>query len=639
MKKLNLLFTALLLLCSVGTATAHSFEVDGIYYYITSSTNKTVEVTYKGPYSISYSNEYTGSVVIPESVTCNGSTYSVTSIGREAFFDCDGLTSITIPNSVTSIGSSAFENCTGLTSITIPNSVTSIGIWAFEYCTGLTSITIPNSVTSIGEWAFASCTGLTSITIPNSVTSIGESAFRDCTGLKTVYNFSNLTFSKGSSGYGYVAYYADKVYNLPEGFFENDLVLGKVDGVNTLIAYLGNATELTLPADYKGENYVIAAYAFKGNTTITSIVIPNSVTSIGEGAFYECTGLTSITIPNSVTSIGEDAFYECDGLKTVYNFSNLTFTKGSSGYGYIAYYADKVYNAPNGSIEGDFIFGKPNDVNTLLYYLGNATELTLPTDYKGENYAIGANVFNGNTTITSVTIPNSVTSIGNNAFYGCTGLTSIAIPNSVTSIGSYAFYDTAWYNNQPDGIVYAGKVLYKYKGTMPSNTSITIKDGTLGIADRAFSGCIGLTSIIIPNSVTSIGEEAFNGCSNLETIYISSAIESIGNRAFAGCDKIKEIKLGAKKPIRVSADIFTNAVYDNATLYIPNGTEQLYQKREPWNIFFYIVEMDYTGIENVKTESGKVKTIYDLNGRVVENPSSGIYIINGKKCWLSESGD
>ena len=137
MKKLNLLFTALLFLCCVGTATAHDFEVGGIYYNITDDTNKTIEVTYGGEYS----DEYTGNVVIPESVTYNGTTYSVTSIGDDAFEDCTGLTSVTIPNSVTSIGGAAFESCTGLTSITIPNSVTSIGRYAFRDCTGLTSIT------------------------------------------------------------------------------------------------------------------------------------------------------------------------------------------------------------------------------------------------------------------------------------------------------------------------------------------------------------------------------------------------------------------------------------------------------------------------------------------------------------------
>ena len=146
MKTLKHLFTALLLLCTTAVA-ANDFEVNGIYYNITDATNKTVEVTYRG--TSYYSYEYTGSVVIPENVAYNGTTYSVTTIGSEAFRGCSGLESITIPNSVTTIGNYAFYKCSSLTSITIPNSVTTIGEYAFSGCSSLTSITIPNSVTII----------------------------------------------------------------------------------------------------------------------------------------------------------------------------------------------------------------------------------------------------------------------------------------------------------------------------------------------------------------------------------------------------------------------------------------------------------------------------------------------------------
>ena len=251
MKHLKYLFTALLLLCTTS-ATAHDFEVGGIYYYVTDATNKTVAVTYRGTSYNVYSNEYTGSVVIPQSVTYNGSTYSVTSIGYTAFSCCTGLTSIVIPNSVTSIGDEAFSCCTGLTSIVIPNSVTSIGDNAFSGCTGLTSIVIPNSVTSIGIYAFSGCTGLTSIVIPNSVTSIGDEAFRLC-GLTSV-TIGNSVTSIGSD-------------------------------------------------------------AFSGCSGLTSIVIPNSVTSIGNYAFSYCTGLTSLTshiLADKLFVPGSNAFYNID---------------------------------------------------------------------------------------------------------------------------------------------------------------------------------------------------------------------------------------------------------------------------------------------------------------------------------------
>ncbi|MBP3349656.1 MAG: leucine-rich repeat domain-containing protein [Bacteroidaceae bacterium] len=146
--KTKLFLIWIMVLCIPLSLYAHAFEVDGIYYNYSSTTRKAY-VTYRGSSYDSYSNEYTGAVIIPESVTYNGTTYSVTSISQYAFRGCSGLTSVNIPNSVTSIDEYTFYGCSGLTSVNIPNSVTSIGGYSFYYCSGLTSITIPNSVTSI----------------------------------------------------------------------------------------------------------------------------------------------------------------------------------------------------------------------------------------------------------------------------------------------------------------------------------------------------------------------------------------------------------------------------------------------------------------------------------------------------------
>ena len=244
-------------------AFAYDAEIDGIYYNFSGDE---ATVTMNGIV------RYSGSVIIPESVTYEGKTYSVTSIGLSAFDGCSGLTSITIPNSVTSIGIKAFADCTSLTSITIPNSVTSIGSDAFSHCSGLTSITIPNSVTSIGNFAFSDCTSLTSITIPNSVTSIGWATFSGCSGLTSV-TIPNSVTSIG------------------------EFAFSRCSGLTSIT--IGNSVTS------------IGSSAFSDCSGLTSVIIPNSVTSIGDKAFNGCSGLTSVTISESVTSIGRDIFQSC----------------------------------------------------------------------------------------------------------------------------------------------------------------------------------------------------------------------------------------------------------------------------------------------------------------------------------------
>lgn len=255
MKKKLLLLIALMAIC-LSHAWAYDFSAvapsgQTLYYNIV---NGNAQVAYQNSSSPRYSN-LTGALEIPPTVTYNGNTYSVTSIGRNAFYGCSGLTSVNIPNSVTTIEQFAFRNCRGLTNVTIPDSVDSIGRSAFYNCSGLTSMTIPNSVSAIGEATFSGCSGLTSINIPNSVTSIGNSAFDECIGL----------------------------------------------------------TSVTIPNSVTS----IGDWAFDECSGLTSMNIPNSVTSIGNFAFAYCSGLTSVTISNSVITIGEYAFSTCSGLTSV----------------------------------------------------------------------------------------------------------------------------------------------------------------------------------------------------------------------------------------------------------------------------------------------------------------------------------
>ena len=316
-------------------------------------------------------------------------------------------------------------------------------------------------------------------------------------------------------------------------------------------------------------------------------------------------------------------------------------------------------------------------------YCSGLTSITIPNSVT----SIGEHAFSGCSDLPSIIIPNSVTSIENSTFSYCSGLTSITIPNSVTSIGEDAFEGTKWYESQPDGLVYAGKILYEYKGTMPSNTKIDIKikEGTTSIGEYAFENCPGLTSVnipnsvmsigkgafcscyglisvIIPNSVTSIGEgvfhscknltsvtipnsvtsikeETFEGCSGLKSVIIPNSVTSIEDEVFKGCSSLKSITCEANTPpsflLEYESQVFKN-VDRSIPVYVPANSVDQYKAADEWKEFTNIQAIpDVNTLIDEKSFNANPSSglVYDLNGKVINDntPKFGIYIRNGKK--------
>ena len=637
---------------------------DEAFYGCTSLTSVTIpnSVTSIGDYAFAYCSGLT-SVTIPNSVT---------SIGDYAFAYCRGLTSVTISNSVTSIGSSAFAECSGLTSVTIPNSVTSIGSNAFEYCTGLTSVTIPNSVTSIGDDAFYYCTGLTSpvynahvfafmptsysgaYTIPDGIESIAGGAFYGCSSLTSVTIGNSVTSIGWGAFYG-CSSLTSPVYNAHVFAF--------------------------MPTSYSGAYTIpdgiesIAGGAFYGCSSLTSVTIGNSVTSIGWGAFYGCSSLTSInvasdnsnycsvdgilfnkdkttliqypggkegdyTIPNSVTSIGEYAFYKCTGLTSV-TIGNSVTSIGKNAFGYCT----------------------------------GLTSVTIPNSVT----SIGDWAFAYCSGLTSVTIPNSVTSIGAWAFCGCNALTSVTIeaetpptldsyafdntnnspiyvpcgtldayksawsdyadrikneveytiignvndakagsvdyPTSacgdvvITAIPNYGYHFTQWSDGLKDNpriaqitqdTTFTAEFAYDRVGTCgkdlalvwsydPTNKVLTIGNAGSFTENMQFGveAPNGMEELVIGNSVTAIGANAFAGIETLKKIIIGESVKTIGEQAFYNCVNLETIFNYRPTPTNTFSNAFDGVDKFECVLYVLPSSIDMYKNAAVWRDFYY----------------------------------------------------
>ena len=571
---------------------------------------------------------YDGTLEITEYVG-NSATYVIPS-------EIDG-------KKVTQIGYDAFNDCTELTSITIPDGVTCIGNSAFSYCTSLETVTIPNSVTQIYSRAFYDCTLLKEVTIPASVTSIGNEAFG-------YYYVRDSSETKKADGFkiNYVNNTRGHWYAIKNGFTDEACLLTELqdDGTLKISKYIGSDTVYVIPDEIDGKKVTsigsdafqkctsltsitipdsvtdIEQYAFEGCTSLSDITLPDSLTSIGLSAFESCTALTDIALPDSLTYIDGFAFANCTSLKTVTVPASVTFIGGwAFGYyfedgnidarvafddftiNYTKHTAGHLYAIENGFTDEACLLTELQDDGTLKIskYIGSDTVYVIPDEIDGKKVtSIGYSAFENLTSLTSVTIPDSVTDIGFQAFHNCTSLKSVTIPASVISIGTYAFgyfYDANKetkidgfkinYTKNTAGHLYAAQngftdeaclinelqddgtvIITKYAGNdtvyeIPSEidgkkvtgignrafqnstslTNVTIPDGVTHIDECAFQGCSSLTDIALPDSLTIIDSYAFNNCAMLTSITIPNGVTRIEWETFYGCSALTDLVL------------------------------------------------------------------------------------------------
>ena len=505
--KQTLLTFIIALLAATGAWAQTTFIAENLKYTVTDAATHTVELT-------GYVTKPTGALTIPATVTNEDTEYSVTSIGSSAFSSCYSLKAVTIPASVTNIGSSAFSWCSRLTAVTIPEGVATIGSSAFERCSSLTEVNIPASVTNIGSWVFDYCSALTAIHVAE-----GNTAYSSEDGV--LFNKDKTTLVCYPIGKTETTYTVPAtVTTFTTSAFEGCTALAQINLPNSL-------TDMSLRTFY-------------GCTSLTEVTLPDGVTRLMGFNFTDCSALEKVTLPEGITYIGNNAFYNCSALTemTVWairppGVSNDAFTGvGSSlvvkvpAEGLPAYQTADIWKdfSLQGNGQAPFVVDNlkyrvtsqtENTVEVMGYQTAPTDALTIPANvtYNEVTYTVTGikeQVFANCSALTSVSLPDGLTSIGNAAFKYCSSLATVNIGSGLTTIGNEAFFNCT------------------------SLTGITIPNTVTSIGIAAFRYS-GLTTASIGNGVTTIGEEAFKDCSALATVSIGSGLTTIGNNAFYAC--------------------------------------------------------------------------------------------------------
>lgn len=499
------------------------------------------------------------------------------------FESCTNLKSISLPASLKEVDVCAFRNCTKLYDVQLPNTLTDIKAYAFEGC-NISQIELPTSLISIEQSAFLACP-LLSITFPSKLKYIGREAFRKC-------SFSELTIPASVTELGQSCFTECKnlkkvkIENAPlkmTGAFGGCTALHDVDLGNAIVelatgfqdyACFSGCTSLTtiiLPNSIK----TLPESTFRGCTNLKHVTLPNALTSIGNQAFYQCINLEEIELPSTVKSIGGNAFFSCSQLSSVILPSSLT----SIGEG--------CFNGCT-SVTSILI---PESLTSLESYAFKDCNSLKSIVFDNTVVAIKDNTFYGCTSLSSVDF-GKVTSIGNNAFSGCTSLEKVVIPNSVETLG-YAF---------PGCTQLKSVIIGTGLKTIEGYTRYSEKTG-------GFSDCVKLSSVKIESNVlTTIGENCFRNCRNLKKMELPSSVASIGNNSFEGCSVLSHIYMNATTPPTIQANTFSD--YTTPTLHVPSSAKTAYTRADNWKNFTNVVAIG----SEPKATAEEIAALDDLLG-------------------------
>ena len=548
----------------------------------------------------------------------------LTSIAPSTFKGCANLEDIIIPQKVTTIGEEAFVGCTSLKSAILPSVLTTIDNSAFEGCAKLESITFPNALVTIGDHAFDGCASITNFHILNRLKTIGEGAFANCTANTKIDVSSQNPYFVHNSSRNFVMDKATKtkVVAYAVGYSAKSIEIPST--VTEIMPYAFAGAKKLTSIDFKNTT-TIDDHAFEGASAITMLEIPETITSIGNEAFKNCEKLYTLTLPATLENIGANAFNGvAKGIRVQVawpsplviadgTFSNFEQVEEGSingrlfvpdgtkddyqaaaGWnwfyfveeGTIADYAQKIINFADESTKDACVAAFDTDNDGYLTTDEAAAVTSIGTIFQGAEIgsfdefkyftavtAIDDNAFNGST-ITKITLPESVKSIGENAFAFCNNLTTFFVPATIDYIGNGAFKSCA------------------------KLTTITVDEqnpnymssiGTLFTKDRSiliqYPAKNSYKSVAFPEDVLTVAPEAFLGASVLESITLSSSIQTIGEKAFANMTALKTVKVAWAAPLAVPSNTFEGVDVANATLNVPNGTETLYQEADVWKDF------------------------------------------------------